>query len=369
LKWWITMARVATTEYQPDYVSPPGTTLRELLEERGLPQRQLAARCGLSPKHINHVISGKAGLSADMALALEKTLGVPARFWLAREARYQEYVARQKNDQALAKHIEWVNHFPLKEMERWGYIAPTANPMQALQRLLEFFGVATPDEFHIWWDALQPSFRRSSRLDPDMYALAAWLRRGEQQAQGVRCQPFNATRFSQRLAGYRLLTFAAPEVFQPQLIQSCAECGVAVAFTPELPKTHVSGATRWLAEDKALIQLSLRYKTDDMLWFAFFHEARHVLRSLKRTTYLEDQSGSSTDEEREADEFAADMLIPRAAYSQFARQRLSEAQIRAFAESINIAPGIVVGRLQHDSYLPQTHLNGLKMRLQWEKLS
>ena len=51
---------------------------------------------------------------------------------------------------------------------------------------------------------------------------------------------------------------------------------------PELPKTGTSGATRWLTPEKALIQLSLRHKSDDQLWFTFFHETGHVLLHGKR---------------------------------------------------------------------------------------
>ncbi len=68
----------------------------------------------------------------------------------------------------------------------------------------------------------------------------------------------------------------------------CAAVGVAVVLVPELPGTRVSGATRWLTPGKALIQLSLRYKSDDQLWFTFFHEAAHVLLHGKRDLFIED---------------------------------------------------------------------------------
>jgi len=61
---------------------------------------------------------------------------------------------------------------------------------------------------------------------------------------------------------------------------------VAIVFVPELPKLRVSDATRWLASNKALIQLSLRYKTDDHLWFTFFHDAGHILLHGKREMFL-----------------------------------------------------------------------------------
>jgi hypothetical protein len=143
-------------------------------------------------------------------------------------------------------------------------------------------------------------------------------------------------------------------------VERCADSGVALVIVPELPGTHVSGATHWLTPSRALIQLSLRYKRDDQLWFSFFHEAGHILLHGKRELFLED--GASTDiRETEANQFAQDFLIPREAYGALAEtESLTRELITAFALREGIAPGIVVGRLQHDRLLPQSHLNDLK---------
>jgi hypothetical protein len=163
----------------------------------------------------------------------------------------------------------------------------------------------------------------------------------------------------------RVLTREPPEVFQPALVAACASAGVAVVFVPELPKTGVSGATRWLTADKALIQLSLRYKSDDQLWFTFFHEAGHVLLHGKRDVFIE---GDAMDDakEQEANRFAADHLIPPVALRRLLMGgRPTLAQIETFAQEIGIAPGIVVGRLQKERVLEHRIGNGLKRRLCW----
>jgi HTH-type transcriptional regulator / antitoxin HigA len=68
------------------------------------------------------------------------------------------------------------------------------------------------------------------------------------------------------LSSTRALTLESPAVFQPRIVEACAAVGVVVVFVPELPGARVCGATRWLNPNKALIQLSLRYKTNDHLW-------------------------------------------------------------------------------------------------------
>ena len=149
-----------------------------------------------------------------------------------------------------------------------------------------------------------------------------------------------------------------------------AQAGVAVIFVPEIPGTRTCGATRWLTPTKAMIMLSLRYKTDDHLWFTFFHEAAHILLHGKREVFLEDDDEVSEDvraKEEEADRFASDFLIPPEAFRRFHPRgaHISHEDIIEFAQQLGIAPGIVVGRLQHDGIVPPQNFNQLKRRYRW----
>lgn len=154
-------------------------------------------------------------------------------------------------------------------------------------------------------------------------------------------------------------------MFQKALIELCAAIGEAVVFVPELPKTGVAGATRWLGPDKALIQISLRYKTDDHLWFTFFHEAGHVVLHGKKAVFLEG-NGMNDAKEDAANRFAANFLIPSGELKTFiAASRPTFSEIQDFASRLGIAPGIVVGRLQHEDILPRNTGNGLKRSFRW----
>lgn len=84
-----------------------------------------------------------------------------------------------------------------------------------------------------------------------------------------------------------------------------------------------------------------------------------------KKTFLEGK-GLDGEQEVEADKFARDLLIPLKAYKEFlARSGLSLAEIEYFANTIEIAPGIVVGRLQHDGYLAHNVGNKLKVFYRW----
>lgn len=84
---------MAENQYCPDEVSPPGETLLEVLEERGMTQADLAERTGRPRTTIDEIIKGKAAITPETALQLEKALGVPASFWNARETRFREFLA------------------------------------------------------------------------------------------------------------------------------------------------------------------------------------------------------------------------------------------------------------------------------------
>jgi HTH-type transcriptional regulator/antitoxin HigA len=359
------MANNIANTYLPDRVSPPGETLLEILEALGMSQADLAERTGRPRKTINEIIKGKAAITAETALQLERVLGVPASFWINRERQYQESRARQEEADRLIADKEWLHCFPIGDMARWGWIAQHKEPVQQLRGLLNFFGVASPRQWEAVWAETRVPLRKSAAFRCSVEALTAWLRRGELEARSIESKPYDINRFQSVLVEARKLTTAPPEKFQSELPRLCAEGGVAVVFIPEIPKTRASGATRWLSPLKALVQLSLRYKTDDQLWFTFFHEAGHILLHGKRGVFIEGVTTSDASEE-EANRFAADFLIPRKPLQDFMQSgNRSMKAIKSFAEELEIAPGIVVGRLQHEGYIPQSHCNALKRHFEW----
>jgi HTH-type transcriptional regulator/antitoxin HigA len=79
-----------TNQYVPDYQVTPGEVLQEYLEGFGMTQAGLAVRTGLPQKTVNDIIKGKAPITPETALKLERSLGRPAHFWENLERRSQE---------------------------------------------------------------------------------------------------------------------------------------------------------------------------------------------------------------------------------------------------------------------------------------
>jgi len=103
-------------QYVPDYVSPPGETLLEVIEDKEMSQVELAKRMGRPQKTINEIIQGKAALTPETALQLERVLNIPASFWNNRERQYREFIARMAEQERLSSHTKWMKHFSVAAM-------------------------------------------------------------------------------------------------------------------------------------------------------------------------------------------------------------------------------------------------------------
>jgi HTH-type transcriptional regulator / antitoxin HigA len=352
--------------FLPDWASPPGETLADLLEEHSLTQTELAQRLGVTLKHVNRVVKGAAPISAELALGLEKVFGAPASFWMTREAHFQADKARHQQRLEFADALGWARRFPLKELRERGFITTRYNQdPELVEQLLSFLGIAHPAQ----WTAPQVAYRKSQRYESDPHALAAWLREGALQATELDTAPYDEGRFLDALLDARSLTRQPPRAWCPTLQDLCAAAGVAVAIVDTYSGARANGATRWLAPDKALIQLSLRHHWEDIFWFSFFHEAGHVVLHRKKDLYNDlfvEEPGQPEDSEeqsleREADRFAGRTLIPPPHDRRLAHLRLSE--VPDFAQKLGVAPAIVVGRMQHEGLLPYNRGNSHRRRI------
>jgi HTH-type transcriptional regulator/antitoxin HigA len=351
-------------ELAPDWANPPGETILDLLEEKGWTQADFAARMGYTTKHVHLLMKGQAPITEDTARRLERVLGSTARFWMNLELQYREHVMRQQSIADLEQDVDWLEEIPLRDMIRFGWVEKAADKWRQVFACLRFFGVAS---VAAWRDRyVQPvsAYRASSAFKSSASAVSTWIRFGEREAERMECEEYDAARFQDALQTARAFTLQKQlDAFLHRLTSLCAAAGVALVIAPTPAKCPISGCAKWVSSDKALIMLSLRGKTDDKFWFTFFHEAGHLLKHGKKLTFLDDHNsdGLNPAEEREADAFAADMLIDPSAYHAFcAAGRFSASDVSAFAKQQGVSPGIVVGRLQFDHLLPWTHLNGLK---------
>lgn len=352
----------------PDWVSPPGETISDILEERGWSQADLAARMDYSPKHINLLVKGKAGITEEAALKLERVLGSTAGFWLNREAHYREALARRAELEDLKPFVPWLSELPIADMVRLGWIQKHSEKVKKVAACLQFFGVATVEAWRERYTTLGVAYRASPVLARKSGAVAAWIRMGEVQAEQLQASVFSRKGLMDLLPKLRALTLQSnPAVFIPDLVRGLASVGVVLVVAPTPGVCPVSGLAKWLSPDRALIMLGFRFKTNDHFWFSLFHELGHLLLHGKKLLFLEGlDDGLNTEQEAAADRWAANLLIPSTYNQELKRLPLEQEAIMQFAQELGIAPGIVVGRLQHEGRLGWSVMTELKAHYEWK---
>ncbi len=101
------------TEFAPNWSVHPGELLRRVLERREIRQSELAERTGLTPKHINQIVSENIGISGDVAILLERVLDIDAQFWVRADADYQAYISSLKAREQVNEYAQWAKSFNL----------------------------------------------------------------------------------------------------------------------------------------------------------------------------------------------------------------------------------------------------------------
>lgn len=351
--------------YTPDYAVHPGEYLDEVLESRGIAKKEFADRCGLSAKTVSQIVNGKVSFSPDVALQFERVLGVAAEIWLGMLSSSQLFHSRREDEKRLQKAREWTEQFPLSDMRKLGLIESKTGWALRARQILAFFNVSSPDSWEKIYREKAIAYCKSPTLEASSYSVATWLRIAEKIAANREVKPYREDRLKIAINRIKTLTNETPEIFEPRLRVECAEAGIALVFVPELQKTRISGATKWLTSDKAMIAMSLRHKTNDHFWFTLFHELGHISLHGKKMVFIDTESDEVTERESEANDFTRKTLVPIKEYQRFiAREKFYASDILVFSSQINIAPGIVVGMLQHDGLIQYSWHNGLKQKFE-----
>lgn len=352
-----------TMSFEPNWVSPPGDTIKDILDDQNISIPYFASQMGSSIEVIQDLIVGQKIINQKIASKLEANLGVPEEFWLTREKQYRYHFEKIQSENKA-----WLTNLPFKFMNTNKWIENG----DSLQSYLDFFNVPSVRKWKVKYESeiQELSFRTSQTLNSDFASVAAWLRRGEILANKIECNEWNKKQFEISLSEIKKLTrLKNPKDFLPKLVNICAESGVAVAVVPTPPGCKASGATKFINDNKAILLLSFRYLTDDQFWFTFFHEAGHLILH-KKSTHIELFKDSLVNEqENEANTFAAEFLVPYTYHNELKNLRSNQKKIIKLAFELGVSPGIIIGQMQYLKIIDFKYLNSYKRRYNWEDIN
>ncbi|MDI4666579.1 HigA family addiction module antidote protein [Xanthobacter autotrophicus] len=356
----------AMTPWAPDWATHPGEHLAEFIETRGMSQAEFARLAGMTPKLVSTIINGENRVSADSALRLERVTGMKDYIWTRLQSAWDLHQAREKERAKAAEWANWCREFPIKELVARGAIADAGrDAARQLSGLLAFLGIGSPAAFPALVNGLAVQHRQSRAFTTSDAHVVAWLLLGERKARAMDVAPYSEEAFRAAVQEIRTLTVKQPSEFEPRMTRLCRDAGVALIFEKPIRKTCLFGSARWLDEHHAVIQMSLRMKSNDHFWWTFFHEAAHIILH-RGQTFVDERGGDGDGAEEQANAWAEETLVGSLRFNTFKASRpRSAAEVTRFADEVGIHPGIVVGMLQHARIVPHTDLNGLKERFAW----
>ena len=360
-------------EYQELIAFHPGYYVKDYIDEQGITQEELAKRLQTTPKYISDLVNGRINLTDEMVLKLSIVFGTSTKLWLNLNQKYIEKKLEIEKRIRIDQECELVKKIDYKFWVELGLVKATRITAEKVQELQRYFKVSSLSVLGQRDFLVQYRTSVSEVTDVNVINANAWVQTAINLGTQIEVEPFDKKKLLEAIPEIRSMTVQNPKDFYPRLRALLASCGVALVLLPNLKNCGVNGAVKWLGKDKVVLALNDRRKYADTFWFALFHELGHVLQQRIKVLLVSEikKAGLETDDliqrlEAEADSFSQNTLIPKAEYDEFvmmcSRGFTAEA-IRCFAARINVLPGIVVGRLQHDGYLTnQTTLNSLKIK-------
>ena len=334
--------------------TPPGATIKEQLNNRGMSQKEFAARMDMSEKHISMLINGLVQLTPETAVRLETVLGVPAKFWNNLEAIYREKIIKAEEENAIEEDAEIAKQFPYNEMAELGWVPETRKTKEKVVNLRRFFEIVKLSLLESG-KITRIACRRLAITEKSDLALMAWAQEAKIRARDIQTSPINVKALISAVPEIRKMTVLKPEIFCPQIEKHLADCGIALVFLPHLKGSFLQGAS-FVDGKKIVVGLTARGKDADRFWFSLFHELAHIVLG-----HVGNPDGTSEEDEKAADKWAADTLIAPEDFEAFKKSGdFSRESVLRFSEAQGIAPGITVGRMQKEYMINFNVLNDLK---------
>ncbi len=335
--------------------TPPGATIKEQLEDRNMTQKEFAKRMDMSEKHISRLINGEVSLTPELSVRLEMVLGIPAGFWNNLESIYREKLAKVKAENEMDDDLELLKKIPYKHMADNSWVENTNNRTERVVNTRKFFEVSNLALIN------KPMIRKIAcrRLgdgETSDYALLAWAQEAKLQARNIDTAPVNIQKLVNNLPEIRRMTRKDPSEFNDNLHEILAECGIALVLLPHIDGSYLHGATFYDGK-KIVMGLTTRGRDADKFWFSLFHELGHIILGHIGNDEITD------DDEKAANEFAANKLIPLDEFEKFTSEKdFSIESITKFSDRIEIDQGIVIGRLQKEYYIPFNQFGSYKTK-------
>lgn len=351
------------------YVPHPGEYLKDAIDELGMSQNEFAIRIGTTGKTISTIISGNSNITFDIASKLAEFFKTSVNVWLNLQTAYNEYLRSIELQKEEKEELKILSYFDKEYINNILDLDNTkTDKKEIISKLKDLFMVnslsclKSKDLF---------SFCRTSVLkdidEKQLILRNAWISFAMYVSKSIDCATYSERKLTENLPKIKKLINEDPEIVVPLLEKYLNESGIKFVILPYLKGSNISGVTRWIQNENAIMIAINDYGKDaDKIWFNIFHEIGHAIKNKKRhLTISLEKDKINDDEEKFADNFARNILIDNDGYIEFVNKNdFSLCKMKEFSTSQEIPLFILIGRLQRDGYLGWNEYNEYKVKYQ-----
>ncbi|MBP5457378.1 MAG: HigA family addiction module antidote protein [Paludibacteraceae bacterium] len=340
----------------------PGEILREELQERGIKQKDFAQMIGVQSTHLNEFIKGKRNLNEDLAMKLEKQLGIPFKTWMNLHNGYvydcKVLEEREEGEQqafAFEKACSGIFNLNLLYKRLGISMFPCLDRVARIKEMFPF-DLLSSSELKLQVAGL---YKHSEKVQIDEKNMQTWLllnwlatSKTKVQTEYKKGDGLTVANAIAKMANNRTLS--------TQTLKECLnQHGILYIEVEKLDKVPVD-AYSTIVDGHPAVTVTYRYNDMDKLAFDVLHELCHIEKHLseeqKAFISIEGTLYSTDPREKEANEFARQHLIPDDVWHsilQVGSSNLTPHKIvRTIAEEASnrgISPSIAISRYKHDT--------------------
>lgn len=337
-----------------NYAVAPGEYLEEWIDDHGLSQQRVAELLGSSRKQVNEIVNGRAPITSDTAMRLERVVGIPASTWLKYEALYRADLARIADEERLADYADEIAPSAVTYLRGLGATTATKRtPGRLVSDFLAFHRCGTWEAYvHLHEEASQGDYALAALKDSgatlDRTLLTTWLRAAELAApfERGRGYDYDPEKLRAGLPELRARAATPDSTMLRDIANMLADLGVVFMVVEPPKKLPLLGITRWIDKRVPVVQQTGRWGKDGFVIWTLFHELGHVLNDPRGEMHLEysTEKKRSSAAEKGANAFAMEILFGEAGVTQF-RGLTHDVEIADKAREIGIAPGVAVHQM------------------------
>ncbi len=345
-------------QYIPFEATHPGYVLKEELQARGIKQKEFALDIDMQPTMLNELIKEKRAVTAEIALSLEKALGIPADFWMRFQAGYELDCARikERNIRKTQQIEIWgliKQYVPVNIFAKLGLLSNSL--ADNIARIWDIYDVDSIDHLveRISINKNMAYYKKSEKLKNDQINILGWSQLARWKAKSQTVNVFNPE-WREVIVDELKVLFRANKNVVHSTQKILNKHGIKFIVQESFKQSPIDGYSFWSNENPTIV-VTMRKKLLDNFAFTVMHELGHVFTHLIADTNsdfldIEYPNSSASDKEQDAHRFAQQCFLHDLIWKDFFNRNpefnysSTEYEMVQLANKEKIHPSIIFGR-------------------------